>query len=197
MIGVVAETALKLAHRPEVETLPCPVWMQSAKMFPNVAFHDVLVEGEALARDTLNVRVNPQDTGKALSMLRDLLTKLQSYPIHLEILSVDLTGGSSCSTAHDMLAPPRMDASSSLRPGLYSIELRCKAVQSKIGFDWEGVSTSETLPFFTAEQQTKKRKITEAKLSGRILAFACFPKPCPSQPETVHASINYGCATGW
>ena len=63
-------------------------------------------------------------------------------------------------------------------------------------FDWEGVLTSEAVPLFAAKQR-KKRKTVEAKLSVRILAFACFPSPCHSQPETLHASIYYGSSAGW
>jgi len=196
VIGVVAEASLKLAYRPKVGCLPCPVLLQSSEMFPSVDFHDVLLQGEATARTTLNVKVYATDADRALSLLRALLTKLQSYPYHLEVLSVDHTGGTSCPTAHDILASPRIGASSCLEPGLYSIELRCREVKSKILFDWEGVLTSEAVPLFSAEQR-KKRKTVDAKLSGRILAFACFPSPCHSQPETLHASIYYGSSAGW
>ena len=196
VIGVVAEASLKLAYRPKVGCLPCPVLLQSSEMFPNVDFHDVLLQGETKARNTLNVKVYPKDAVRALSLLRDLLTKLQSYPYHLEVLSVDHTGGTSCPTAHDILASPRIGASSCLEPGLYSIELRCREVKSMMHFDWEGVLTSEAVPLFAAEQR-KKRKTVEAKLSGRILAFARFPSPCHSRPETLQASIYYGSSAGW
>ena len=42
VIGVVAEASLKLAYRPKVGCLPCPLLLQSSEMFPNVDFHDVL-----------------------------------------------------------------------------------------------------------------------------------------------------------
>ena len=47
------------------------------------------------------------------------------------------------------------------------------------------------------QEQKKKRKTLEAKLSGRILAFACVPSPCHSQFESLHASIYYGSSAGW
>jgi len=195
VIGVVVEASLKLAYRPAVGCLPCPVAMQTALMFASVTFHDVLLEGETHARDTLDVKVWPKDADRALAVVRALLSKVQSHPYQLEVLSADHTGGSSCSTAHDLLASPRLGASSSLRSGVYSIEIKCREVRSKTDFDWEGVLTAEALPLLSAERQKKKRKLTEAPLAGRILVFACFPKPCPSQPESLHASIN--CGPGW
>lgn len=194
VVGAVAEASLRLAYRPEADRLPFPVALQTAALFPSVELRDVLLRGETRARKTLEVKVKAKDAELALAVVRSAVSKLQSGPYNLEVLAVDHTGGSPCSSAHDLLMTPRLGVASCLAAGLYSIELRCREVIDKKAFDWEGTLTAEALPLLTAEQQ-KKRKRTEPLLHGRILVFACFPRPCHSAPESLHASVTYG--SGW
>jgi hypothetical protein len=194
VVGAVAEASLRLAYRPEADCLPFPLALQTAALFPSVSLRDVLLQGETRASKTLEVKVKAKDADLALAVVRSAVSKLQHGPYNLEVMTVDHTGGSSCLSAHDLLMTPRLGVASCLAAGLYSIELRCREVVDKKAFDWEGVLTKEALPLLTAEQQ-KKRKRTEPLLRSRILVFACFPCPCHSAPESLHASITYG--SGW
>lgn len=194
VIGAVCEVSLRVAYRPEVDSLPCPLALQTSGFFPSVTLHDVLPQGETRARQTLAVKVYPRDAERALAVVRSVVSKLQHDPYNLEVLTVDHTGGSTCQSAHDLLMTPRLGTTSCLASGLYSVELRCREIKDRKAYDWEGVLTREALPLLVAEQRKKRRK-TEPLLHGRIVVLACFPRPCHSGPESLHASISYG--SGW
>ena len=194
VVGAVVEACLRLAYRPAIDCLPFPLALQTSALFLDVQLRDVLLKGEAQVRKTLAVKVYSEDADLALAVVRAAVGTLQQHPYNLEVLSVDHTGGSSCLSSHDLLMTPRLGVVSCLASRLYSIELRCREVIDKKAFDWEGVLTAEALPLLTAEQR-KKRKLTEPLLHGRILVFACFPRPCRVGFESLHASINYG--SGW
>ena len=94
VLGAVVEASLRLAYRPEVGSLPHPLAMQSAVLFPVVMLRDVLLAGEMHARKSLEVKVYPEDAYLTLAVARSGLLKLQCCLNYLEVLSVDHTGSS-------------------------------------------------------------------------------------------------------
>ena len=193
VVGSLVEASLKRAYRPRPGTLPKPLVLQKAEHFPTATLKDVRPPGYERAVPTFDVQAHVDDGKLALCVTKDGVSTLQQPPYNLEVNAADHTGSSSCPTAHDVLMSTRLGVRSCLTVGLYSIEFRCREVESIRAFPWESTLTDEAMPLWLAEQSTEHG----ADLQGRILIFACFPKPCHAGSMSLHASICHRGSDKW
>lgn len=191
LLGKAVEAALKLAYRPGVGQLPIPLQCQAPCDLREVTFSDVLREGERRA-SAVTVKVSLQMAEQATKIAMDVVAKLKGRPFHLEVLTVDHTGPSSCTVAHDLLMCPNPSAVSILEQGLHSVEVRCREVVSRTAFAWEKTLTDEALPLWSAEIARDTRLV-----KSRILVFVSLPRPCTSGPHEIHGSIFQRGADDW
>jgi hypothetical protein len=189
VVGAVVEAALKLAHRPSPNELPVQIALQTPHMHETVCLKDVIPPGSS-RQQNCKVKVFPKDASLALDILVNFLGKLMDGPYNLEVLTVDHSNNSSCTTSHDIIMATRSVGRSCLPSGAYSVEVKCREVQSKTGFSWYDTLTSESMPLWRAEL-CDVSSCKRAGLKGRVLVFACMARPCHAGSTSIHAAVNY------
>ena len=190
VVGAVVEAALRRSYRPQPTEFPTQVSLQTAAMHKSVFLKDVLPPGFSAPQRNVEVKVFPRDADLALSIVKGTLSKLMDLPYNLEVTTVDHANNSQCRTSHDICMATRLVGTSCLPMGAYSIEVKCREVQSKTAFNWFRTLTSEAMPLWRAELQDTAQ-CRKVGLRGRILVFACMARPCHLGPASVHAAINY------
>lgn len=170
IVGKAVEDALCLAFRPPVGKLPLPLALQKPSDLGRVVFYDVLRPGhQAAERVTVNVPVS--DALTAIAIGEDILRRFGAFPFAMEVLTVNHSAAAGEGTSHDVLLQCTARTDATYAPGVYSLEIKCRAVRCFASFDWEGVLAHQALRLLEDEVAADNRGI----LQGRFLVFVALP----------------------
>ena len=119
-----------------------------------------------------------------INILRAVLSRLMASPYYLEVLTV--THSTEGGLNHDVIMQPHMLYGTAMRPGLYSIEIKCYEVQTRSprSFSWCEKIESEALKGWS-----KELLANPDVYAARIAVLAEMASPCHSGPFDTHASI--------
>ena len=195
VVGKLLECAFKCVYSPARTQLPkIATEISSTDLPERLFFNDVLVPG-ARAPSSVNIAAHMEDKELALKIFRSVLDRLQGRPLYCQIHTVDSPCGvSTFSGSHDLLVSPFPGLGSRLKPGIYSVELKCREIQEKQPrtFKWQDTLQTEALPLFTAEATRDGNA-----LRGRLLILVEMSKPCHTGPFDVHGALFDADRMGW
>ena len=177
VVGVLLEAILKLLFKPLPGKLPVPIVEQAHSHHPSVTLTNVLAPGKPRA-GTVTIGATAADVELAKKLALGVIQKVTG-DLALTVLAADHTNDRLGSGArpHDLLC-------SGGPQGLYSVEVKCREVESRTAFDWQGTLQREARPLWEREL-TLNRDLWKA----RVLIFIELPRPCHSGSHHIHGSI--------
>ena len=182
VVGMGVETAAQLCYRPAPGAPPVCLGVMKSSSIEYVKLPDVLVPGNCIA-STVLVYAEEKDAKLSIAILKKVLGKLMGSPYYLEVCTcIHATSGG---LKQDFIMQPHL-VFGSMKPGLYSIEIKCREVEklNPSTHSWRDDAEEAAKVKWGAELAARP-----GVYAARILVFVEMASPCHSGNFKLHASI--------
>ena len=203
VVGLVVEAALILCYRRDDGVLPKALERQAAVDHPSVLVSKVVAPDKERASSAL-VKVFPNDADLGIKIARTVVEKLFKCFLKLVVITAVHTNKENpAQPNHDIIAQPAFD--SSAQKGFYSVEIRCREIQSRKPKEFNWMQALEDGDKKQDTRDNGARGVWEQELNwdatpwaARILVLVELPRPCHSGNTVyTHASILWKGRSAW